>query len=355
MIDPSFQPDYRLMLDVLANRRPARLPIYEHIISPVIMEQILGAPFAALEQGDSNDLDEFFRHYCRFWPLMTYDTVSYEVCITEVLPEHGAIMGGKGPIQCRADFERYPWDELPARYWQYAGPKFAALRRHIPPGMKALGGVGNGVLEISEDLVGFESLAYLRADDPELFAELYERIGSLMATIWERFLRENADTFAICRFGDDLGFKTSTLISPALIRRHILPQYRRLIDLIHAAGKPFLWHSCGCIFSVMDDVIGLGIEAKHSNEDCIAPFEAWIERYGERIGLLGGIDLDILCVNTPEDVYEIVVERGRRYRAAARGYALGSGNSIPDYVPVDGYLAMVRAAQALRNEEQSDR
>ena len=37
-----FQPDYRHMLDVLANRRPARLPIYEHIISPTIMEQMLG-------------------------------------------------------------------------------------------------------------------------------------------------------------------------------------------------------------------------------------------------------------------------------------------------------------------------
>lgn len=30
----SFQPDYRYMLDVLVNRRPARLPIYAHIISP---------------------------------------------------------------------------------------------------------------------------------------------------------------------------------------------------------------------------------------------------------------------------------------------------------------------------------
>ena len=35
----TFQPDYHYMLDVLANLRPARLPIYEHIISPTIMEQ----------------------------------------------------------------------------------------------------------------------------------------------------------------------------------------------------------------------------------------------------------------------------------------------------------------------------
>ena len=38
----AFQPDYRHMLDVLNNRRPARLPVYEHIISPLIMEKVLG-------------------------------------------------------------------------------------------------------------------------------------------------------------------------------------------------------------------------------------------------------------------------------------------------------------------------
>jgi len=39
----------------------------------------------------------------------------------------------------------------------------------------------------------------------------------------------------------------------------------------------------------------------------------------------------------------------------ARGYALGSGNSIPDYVAVQGYLAMIRAAQQIRQNEQEGR
>ena len=101
----------------------------------------------------------------------------------------------------------------------------------------------------------------------------------------------------------------------------------------------------------MDEIIDMGINAKHSNEDIIAPFDEWIARYNERIGLLGGIDLDLLCVHTPEETYRMVLERGRRFRQTARGYALGSGNSIPEYVPVDNYLAMLRAAQTLRNEE----
>ena len=233
-----------------------------------------------------------------------------------------------------------------------AEPKFQALARHLPPGMRALGGVGNGVFEISEDLVGFQYLPYIMVDDPELFAAIYQKIGDLMVEIWTVFLQRHSDAFAICRFGDDLGFKTSTLVSPALIRQVVIPQYKRVIDLIKAAGKPFLWHSCGKIFAIMDDVIALGINAKHSNEDVIAPYDEWIARYGDRIGLLGGIDVDILCRHQPAAIVEEVYERGRRFRAAARGYALGSGNSIPEYVPVDGYLAMLEAARRIRANEQ---
>ena len=90
----AFQNDYRHILDVLANKRPKRLPVYEHIISPVIMERILDVQFAELWDGSPADLIEYFSQYCRFFQEMSYDTVSFEVCIGEILPDHGAIMGG---------------------------------------------------------------------------------------------------------------------------------------------------------------------------------------------------------------------------------------------------------------------
>ena len=348
----AFQNDYQHILDVLANKRPKRLPIYEHIISPAIMEKILDVQFAELGNGSRTDRIEFFSQYCRFFQEMSYDTVSFEVCIVEILPDNGALAGGKpGPIQNRADFERYPWDELPERFWTAAEPRFQALAQCMPKGMKALGGVGNGVFEISEDLVGFEYLAYMQADDPDLHRDVYRKIGNLMVEIWTEFLDRYADVFAVCRFGDDLGFKTSTLTSPNTIRQHIIPQYKRVITRIKAAGKPFLLHSCGNIFAIMEELIAIGIDAKHSNEDVIAPFDEWIRLYGDRIGLMGGIDVDLLCTRPPDEIIENVVEQGTRYRSEAKGYALGSGNSIPDYVPVEGYLAMIAAAKKIRNIE----
>jgi uroporphyrinogen-III decarboxylase len=95
----------------------------------------------------------------------------------------------------------------------------------------------------------------------------------------------------------------------------------------------------------------VGIDAKHSNEDQIAPFDKWIELYGKRIGLFGGIDVNTLCRNKYEEVYREVLEKGTRFREKAKGYGLGSGNSIPEYVPVEGFMAMVDAAKEIRRRE----
>ena len=348
-----FQPDYRHFADAMRNKQPSRLPLYEHIVSSSVMEKILDARFADLENGDSRDLAEYFRHHCRFFQEMTYDTVSYEVCIGGTLPGHMAICGGQGPIQSRADFDAYPWQELPARYWRLAHPRLDALVAALPPGMKAVGGVGNGVFELAESLVGLEYLPFVEVDDPKLYADLFRAIGDLMCAIWSEFMPRYGGHFAACRFGDDLGFKSSLLTNPSTVRKHIIPQYRRVIDIVHAGGSPFLWHSCGCIFEIMDDVIALGIDAKHSNEDAIAPFDRWIADYGSRIGLLGGFDMDFLCANGADIIRDVALKSGKRFRKSAQGYAMGSGNSIPDYVPVENYLAMIRAAQELRQEEST--
>jgi uroporphyrinogen decarboxylase len=256
-----------------------------------------------------------------------------------------------GPIQNRHDFEAYPWDDIPRLFWNTYGPQLEALGRVMPEGMKAVGGCGYGVFEVSEDLVGFENLCVLLYDDPELFADLYLRIGDLQVGLWTELLRRYGDLFAVCRMGDDMGFKAATLLPPDVLVRHVMPQLKRIVALAHQAGKPFLWHSCGCIFEVMEAAIAAGINAKHSNEDQIAPFDLWIEKYSKRIGLFGGIDVNDLGLKKPQEIFESVVEKGKRFRAGAMGYALGSGNSIPDYIPVDGYLAMVEAAKKIRADE----
>ena len=345
----SFQPDYRHFKNAVNNIRPQRMPIYEHIINPPFMESILDVKFADLIDGNSADKNEFFKQYCHFFKEMKYDTVSFEVCAIEVFPDSGAIYGQKpGPIQSREDFNNFPWSEMLKRFKEHAYPRFDALVNNLPEGMKVVGGVGNGVFEISEDLVGMTYLPFIQYEQPELYTDLFNMIGDLMYSFWKGFLERYSKHFVVCRFGDDLGFKDSLLTNPKTVVNHIIPQYKRIINLIHSFDKPFLWHSCGNIFRIMDDVIDCGINAKHSNEDVIAPFEKWIENYNDRIALIGGFDMDFLCSRNENEVYECVLEKGSKYREMAKGYALGSGNSIPEYVPVENYLTMLRAADTIR-------
>jgi uroporphyrinogen decarboxylase len=348
----AFEPDYTNVLKVLYNERPPRLPLYEHNIDLPFIEKYIGEeiPFG----NTSKDFEEHYRKVTGFWKNNEYDAFSYEALVCEVFPGHGAIRGGmKGPIQNREDFEKFPFDEIPALFWKKYTPHFEAIRKVMPAGMKAYGGCGYGIFEASEDLVGFEYLCLMQYEDPDLFSDLYQKIGDLYVKLWSELIKRYNDIFVFYRMGDDLGFKSSTLLAPDTIREFILPQYKRVIDLIHLNDKKFLLHSCGCIFDVMDDIIDLGIDAKHSNEDQIAPFEKWIDLYNNRIGLFGGFDLNLLVLNKYDDIYREVLEKGTKFRSMAKGYGLGSGNSIPGYIPVEGFQAMVDAAQEIRRREKS--
>jgi uroporphyrinogen decarboxylase len=86
-----------------------------------------------------------------------------------------------------ADFNSYPWDDIPRLYFERFGPHIDALARTLPPGMKAVGGVGNGVFEAVQDLVGYLDLCLIRYDDPELYAALFRRMGEISPQIWQRF------------------------------------------------------------------------------------------------------------------------------------------------------------------------
>jgi uroporphyrinogen decarboxylase len=347
-MDTGFIPDYTNLLQAVSNQKPSRLPVYEHHIDAPFISKVLGEELnpAGLNPGD---LEGYYQKVISFWKDMTYDGFDFEAAICDILPGHGAIMGGMpGPVQTRDDFNKYPWEEIPVIFKEIYTPHFDAIRKTLPAGMKAFGGCGYGIFEASRDIVGYEPLCIMQCMDPDLFRDLFIKIGDLWVELWKWVIKNYSDIYVFFRMGDDLGHKTSTLLDPEIIRQHIFPQYKRIIDLVHASGKKFLLHSCGNIFPLMEDIIALGIDAKHSNEDQIAPFSEWIHKYSDRIGLFGGFDLNLLILNDPDTVYKNVLEQGLMYRRKANGYGLGSGNSIPEYIPVDGFMAMIEAAKEIR-------
>lgn len=350
-------PDYRNIVLAARNHPAPRLPLYEHGFGGKIIRELTGlTPYDTWYSTDMKESLEGWRQFWEFWRLMGYDTVSMDFGVCGALVGGGALGGHQeGCIKDRADFERYPWDEIPQRYFDRYAPYIRNFAETCPPGMKAVGGVGNGIFEALQDIVGYLNLCYIKGDDEDLFYDLFEAMGQVQIKIWEKFLPLYHDVFCVLRFGDDLGYKCQTLISPDDIRRCVIPVYQKILSMVHTqTGKPFLLHSCGCIFDVMDDLIDTaGIDAKHSNEDQIAPFTEWVERYGSRIGNFGGLDTGVLCTETPETIRAMTLDCLERIERIPNhgGIAFSSGNSIPDYVPTEGYLAMVEAVRDWRGDK----
>lgn len=348
-----YEPDYTVVVDASRNRLTPYLPLYEHNVCYGFFDAATGEANAPLLDGDKRDKKEFFRRYTGFLQSHGYDVTPFEGCVVELIQNGEGLMGqAESLFKTTEDIELFPWDSMPDRYFAKFGELFDALGEELPPGMKAAGGVGNGVFETVQDFIPFTELAYLMVDEPEAFELVFDKVGSMLLSIWGRFLDTYGDMYAVCRFGDDLGFKTATLLQPDIIRHTIIPQYRKIISLVHAKGKPFLLHSCGNIFTVMDDIIEAGIDAKHSNEDSIAPFTVWVGRYGNRIGNFGGIDMNVLCLEDDRTIKEYVRDV-LRYCDGRPGIAIGSGNQIADYVPPQGFESMVEAVFEYRKKKNS--
>jgi uroporphyrinogen decarboxylase len=128
-----------------------------------------------------------------------------------------------------------------------------------------------------------------------------------------------------------------------LLKAQVFPWYKRFADLAHEHGRPFLLHTCGNTASIMPALVDeVGIDAKHSFEDGIQPVERFIDEWGEKIAVFGGVDVHLLSVGDEAAIRARTLEI-LEYAAPRGGYAAGSGNSIPNYVPAEHYLAMVEA------------
>jgi uroporphyrinogen decarboxylase len=196
-----------------------------------------------------------------------------------------------------------------------------------------------GIFENASWLMGLEPFSYALADQPDLVQAICQRVGDL--TLAAAAHAVSIDNVGMVFLGDDLGFASGTLVSPAVLRQHIFPQHRRLERVVHEAGRLLLLHSCGNLRRVMDDVIEIGFDGKHSFEDKIMPVEEVSRRWGDRITILGGVDLDLLARGNPAEVRRRTREILDGCAAAGTGYCLGTGNSVANYIPCDNYLAML--------------
>ena len=345
----------RFIRCMLGQEKREKPPMVEYIVDAAVMQPIvtklLGRKWVTPRPADRESQAAYWDNLIEFWYRMGYDFVRMELSLP--LQENRLLLQDTAPqsegdrawanehqgtIMTWEDFERYEWprvDEADFFAYEY-------VDTHLPEGMGIMASHAGGICEHLTWIMSYEGLCCALYDNPELVEAVTERLGTLMERYYHRLLE--LDKLIALFPGDDMGFRTATLVSPQHLRQYILPWHHRFAEMAHERGVPYFLPSCGNVEAVMTDLIeDVGIDGKHSFEDAIIPAPEFQTQYGDSIATLGGVDVHILSSAEPDEVRKRV--RGLIEACAPLGrFAIGSGNSIPSYVPVENYLTMLDEA-----------
>jgi uroporphyrinogen decarboxylase len=332
-------PDFENLLAVLRREVPSRPTLFEFYFNERVYKRVVPGPAPA-------DREEWTRRF-----VLTFYRLGYDFA-TILLPgfqfsdpdlremKETFSMNEGAVIRNQKEFDAFDWPDPEEA-------DFALLERisdDLPDGMKLLPYSPDGVLENVMRLMGFDTLCFNLHDNPRLVENVFEQVGSRLLQYYKKVVQH--ESVGACLANDDWGFMSNTLLSAEDLRRFVFPWYKQIVEISHAAGKPVILHSCGYFENIVEDIIeGMGFDGRHSYEDNIMPVEEAYEKYHSRLAILGGIDVNFICESTPDAVYER--SRAMLERTSGRGgFALGTGNSVPDYVPDENFFALIRAARS---------
>jgi uroporphyrinogen decarboxylase len=242
----------------------------------------------------------------------------------------------EGFITCWTDLETFPWPQPGTVCFDVLD----AAARLLPPGMQLLV-IAGGMMMTARVWMGMERFWMMLGEDSELAVALLEKLQALQIVAIEQALERPA--IGAFLLDDDLGHCTGLLENPTFLRQHVFPFYGRVGELVHGKGLPFVMHTDGKVNQIIPDLLACRLDALHPIEPKAMDIVTLRRQYGDQLALLGNIDVDLLARGDPDEIRAAVRTRIGQV-APGGGYAIGSSNSVPDYVPTANYRAMVTAA-----------
>jgi uroporphyrinogen decarboxylase len=316
------QPDIQTLLTTLRRGKGAHVPLAELGIHPDIKSRMLARRCETL----ADDVD--------FWYLAGYDYIKLQPVVDFNpgrigVPERATFQAdgttvrkwaseGSGVITTDAELDRY---RFPMK-GDFDYGRFEEVSALLPEGMGVIGQYGD-IFTMTWEMMGFETFSLALFEHPTLVEELNTRLGELVLSI---------------------AYASGLMVAPAVLDRFFFPWLKKIGDLARHSGKPLIYHSDGVLYDVMDRILACGVDALHPIEPKAMNLGDLKRLFGDRLCLMGNVDVDLLARGTVDEV-RAQVQANIAVAAADGGYCIGSSNSIPEYVKYENYMAMLEAAR----------
>jgi uroporphyrinogen decarboxylase len=181
-------------------------------------------------------------------------------------------------------------------------------------------------------LIGIEKLIYATYDDPGW-------VHTLLGILQERkktFIRSlEGARYDILELGG--GDASSTVISPQIFRRFVAPYDGELIGLAHEVGQRIVYHTCGGMMPILEDIAAMGPDAMETFTPLELGGDARLaeakKRIGDRVCMIGGFNQAHYLVQCSEEKTRAAVRACFEAAGQGGGFILSPSDHFFDADP----------------------
>lgn len=338
----NFQPDFNRLRTALFGGQPDRVPLLELAVADSVMKKFISKPIKNL-----SDRIEFYQSagydYIKLSPKIDMNPARIQPkegerisASSENTNERSWHASGQGIITTMEEFEKFRWPSP----GEVDYTDFEKVQNLLPDNMKIIGQYGD-IFTWTWDFMGFETFSFALIDNPELVELIFNKIGSIVLDLFKTIV--TYDNIGALFYSDDIAINTGLFISPQVYRTYLFPWMKKIGDLCKKKDIPFIYHTDGNIWSVLDDLKNCGVNALQPIEPQAMDIVELKQERGKDFCLVGNVDVDLLARGTKEQI-EQQVKYLLQNVAPGGGYCLGSGNTVPEYVPLENYVTMIETA-----------
>ncbi len=199
---------------------------------------------------------------------------------------------------------------------------------------------GTNVFELMHPVAGHEYMLMGMALDPDWVKDMVNTYSKLIVELQEILFEREGIPDGIW-FYEDMGYKNTPFMSPAMYDEIIFEGHKLTIDFAKSKNLPVIMHSCGFVEPLLPGMIKAGI-------DCLQVIEVKagmdpvriFKNYGDVLSLMGGIDVRVLYTNNKNEINK-ELEAKIPILKQKYGYMLHSDHSIPNTVDYESYRYFV--------------